>query len=348
VADPIRQDVTVVRGDDYFAADGRALEWVSSGWPDLTTAAVLFSARTAGHEYHEFGSVVAPTAPATVRVEPDAAETAALLPNQAYEYHVRATLASGHVATLARGLMHVLDGPPAPAPDPLSPPFASDLALWVDDGSAWWLDAAGTQIATAEGAGVVRADDRSGGDRHLTNPFAPAGNPTLRRAVQGGRRVLRFNGTDQSLEALFPIDLVQPWTLLLVARSRSAADNTHMLCDGFNAVSGHMRFSAPNTFSITANVPLVYGSPVDAAAWHVLQGVFNGANSKVKVDAGPVTTGNSGSNTNAGGITLARRGSTTLLWCDCDIGLVLVWSRALSDAELAEAAAWANARWDVF
>lgn len=343
MADPIAVDKTVVRGDDYQAADGRALEWGSSGWPNLTGASVLFTAETYGHALSRAGSVVTPTGNAAVRAELSGADTGALPPGRPYDYDVKATLAGGSEVTLARGRLLVLEGLSALSADPLAPPpFADFLKLWVDDGSLWWQDAAGTVPATADAAPVLRADDRSGKGNHLS--IAAAG-PTCRNAVKNGRRVLRFDGVNQSLEKAFT--LPQPWTLLLVSLSRSPADAQHKLSDGFAQVSGQLDFSAAGTFRVSAGVGLTV-SPVDTAAWHALQGVFDGTNSKAKVDAGADAAGDTGPNTNPGGITLARRGGTSLLWCDCDIAAVLAWSRALTGQELSETAAWADARWGVY
>jgi hypothetical protein len=102
--------VEVVAGDDYAAADGRALSWTNTAgsWPNLTGASVRLNVRGSGAAFEAAGSVVTPTGTGQeVRVALTAAQTGGLTP-QTYEYDVRVTLSSGRVAELARGRFVVL------------------------------------------------------------------------------------------------------------------------------------------------------------------------------------------------------------------------------------------------
>lgn len=101
--------VTIVRGDDYDAADGRALDWTdaSAAWPTLTGATIAFE--IGDGLLIVAGSVVTPTGPSKkVRAEPTALETATLEAT-IYDYDVRATLSSGNIVTLVRGQVKVID-----------------------------------------------------------------------------------------------------------------------------------------------------------------------------------------------------------------------------------------------
>jgi hypothetical protein len=102
--------LTLVQGDSYFAADGRALDFSSTSWPVLTDAEIVFTANTEGDSIEVEGSVITPTgATKTIRVELDDADTEALtVGNSIYKYDVQATLANGHIITLVRGEMTVL------------------------------------------------------------------------------------------------------------------------------------------------------------------------------------------------------------------------------------------------
>ena len=104
-------DIEIVRGDDYKAADGRALEWTSGSWPDLTDADVLFTARTGDDvvAISKAGSVVTPSgAGKRVRVELFQAETV-LLTTDKHRFDILATLSNGNTVTLVRAHMTVLD-----------------------------------------------------------------------------------------------------------------------------------------------------------------------------------------------------------------------------------------------
>jgi hypothetical protein len=103
--------VTIVRGDDYLAADARALDWTDAGnhWPDLTGATIAFTARRSPSVLTKAGSVVTPSGSSkSVRVELTAAETAALGTGP-WNFDVQATLATtSHIVTLVLGTLTVL------------------------------------------------------------------------------------------------------------------------------------------------------------------------------------------------------------------------------------------------
>lgn len=108
VVSPVSKDggtITLYRGDDYFAADGRALEWTDTGalWPDLTGATVNFKAGTLTK------ACVVVTATGVnkkVRVELSKTDINAL-PDPYYAFEIEATLANGHVITLATGKLYI-------------------------------------------------------------------------------------------------------------------------------------------------------------------------------------------------------------------------------------------------
>lgn len=107
--------LTIYRGDDYNASDtGREIAWESTGWPDLTSATITFTARTraAGTLAADAvaitasGTVVTPTGTAKVRANLTAALTT--VDAGIYSYDVQAVLAtSSRVITLAAGTLEV-------------------------------------------------------------------------------------------------------------------------------------------------------------------------------------------------------------------------------------------------
>lgn len=99
--------ITLVRGDDYLNADGRALAWSVSS-PDLIGATVTLTIRTyAGVTVLDKAMTVSGT---TVQVDLTAAETAALeLGTPKYKYEIVADLAGETTATLATGTVWVVD-----------------------------------------------------------------------------------------------------------------------------------------------------------------------------------------------------------------------------------------------
>ena len=101
--------VEIIAGDDYFSADGRALQWSSAAWPNLTGATVSMkvydSARALLGTFA--GSIQnAGSAEQGISVELSSIQTTALYssgPATALSFDLEATLSGGRKATLARG-----------------------------------------------------------------------------------------------------------------------------------------------------------------------------------------------------------------------------------------------------
>jgi hypothetical protein len=111
--------ITIVRGDDYFSADGRALVWSTSNaatWPDLTAATIVFTANINPSNTNSGAASITASGVVTVASGADksiyvqlassATSTLAVGAN-AYNYDVRATLSDGHLVRLALGSMTV-------------------------------------------------------------------------------------------------------------------------------------------------------------------------------------------------------------------------------------------------
>lgn len=99
------QTVRIVQGDDYYAADGRSIDFSSTTCPDLTDATPTLAVDDGGDGLEVEGTVVNPgAATQSVRFELSAAQTAALRQGR-YSYDVSAALAGGHVATIVSGSM---------------------------------------------------------------------------------------------------------------------------------------------------------------------------------------------------------------------------------------------------
>lgn len=103
---PLRGELLeLVIGDDYLAANTRALRWSDAGWPDLTGGSVVVVLRR--YRAAPDRAVAGPFAGsvlnlATAQLELTKDQTSTLKPGH-HVYQVIATLASGAVVTLAIG-----------------------------------------------------------------------------------------------------------------------------------------------------------------------------------------------------------------------------------------------------
>lgn len=106
-------DISVIRGDDYLAADGRDLQWADPTWQDLTGATVTFTSRSA-----EGSSALGVTQACTIitpsgtgkriRLELTDDQTRLHVADE-YKFDIRAVLSNGHMVTLVRGRMYVAE-----------------------------------------------------------------------------------------------------------------------------------------------------------------------------------------------------------------------------------------------
>lgn len=105
------QSLTVVRGDDYHADDGRALDFTDAdnAWPSLAGAVVRFTVRFADRSFRKLATVMAASGPARIRLELTQAETADFPITRGSPFDLEATLASGRAITLLLGTLRVLE-----------------------------------------------------------------------------------------------------------------------------------------------------------------------------------------------------------------------------------------------
>jgi hypothetical protein len=113
IVQPVAQDqsLTLIRGDDYSIADGRALQWTGS-FPSLTGATVRLTVSSKRNYQPIFQSTCTATPGSggtwTVTAELTSAQTALLNPSDtSYVYDVEAEIGTRHV-TLASGRVRVL------------------------------------------------------------------------------------------------------------------------------------------------------------------------------------------------------------------------------------------------
>lgn len=113
ISNPIAADgtVSVVRGDDYNAADGRKLVWTDNGnvWPDLTGASIKVTVRDLNDQQlvQLTGAVdVATGSPKKVSAQPTATDLAIAVGH--HKYDVEATISTRKV-TLLRGTWRVFE-----------------------------------------------------------------------------------------------------------------------------------------------------------------------------------------------------------------------------------------------
>lgn len=205
-------------------------------------------------------------------------------------------------------------------------------------GAALWLDATDSTTITQTSGAVTVWRDKSGAARHATGVAATG--PT--RIMSGMlKNMLRFDGTDfLSLPGLEGATMSGvPFTVLAVERRRTATDG--YLLGGSSGTVGNtlaMGYSGNTTGALTVGLNNTLASTTGAAFWTV-------ANQPVRIWSARwtgsersmlVNNGLAATQTSSQGITswaspmIGRHQST---YYTGDIGEVIVFTRALTDAE---------------
>ena len=218
-------------------------------------------------------------------------------------------------------------------------------------GVALWLDADMPGAVTQSGGVLTAWLDRSGAARHRT---APSG-PLVVAAGLNGRTVLRFNGTNQFIPVADVISGA-PYTAFVIARRRSARASNYILGGttatprnnlllGYRNNPGlrlahyeeNLDASVPPFNSVAAEPARVLG-----ARW------TSGARSLQVNDATVATDATTGSVLSWTGAAVGRLNlSGTMTYYDGDVGEVLLFRRALTDAERSTLNRALMAKWSI-
>jgi hypothetical protein len=220
-----------------------------------------------------------------------------------------------------------------------SPLTISGLALWLDASDASTLFQAdnGTTPAAADADPVGYWGDKSGNGRHVTQSTAGS-KGTLKTSIQNGRNIVRFDGGDVLTRA--SVTIAQPCTVFVVGASTT---NDGIVIGGA-ATIGMYRSAALKLCYQAGN--FISGTVSVGTSFFIGAAVFNGASSQLITNGTVASTSNPG----AGGFGAVGVGaySNGANKAACDVGEILIYSAALSDASLTAMIAYLNTRWSTF
>ena len=202
---------------------------------------------------------------------------------------------------------------------------------------AEWFDAADASTITTAGGAVSQWRDKSGNARHL-NQGTAANQPRHLSNALNGRSVVRFDG-DDVLSNTYNVN--NPYTILSVARyneadgDRVVAGTSNNWLLGFH---GNMvdRFHPENWVAT--------GMAADTALH--FYGATGGDNQSTFFDGSRFIARNANALAAPNGLSLgAGNGNPAYEASRADVAEVLVFSRILSPARMAEALGYLNAKW---
>ena len=210
----------------------------------------------------------------------------------------------------------------------------------IPDLAAWWdfNDSATVTIET----GIKNVTDKSGNGRTLaqtTTNNQPAWTPS----ALNGKYVADFDGSNDTLRVAFT--LVQPYTVMIVGRYNGTNPNSNQtMFDGFTGGNrGRVFWSGTADTQLSANAGAGLSLPTSpspsATTYAVHELIFNGASSYYAWNGSPTVSGNAGS-TAPGGVTIGAFGTGGTAHGQVSIAAVLMYSRALSAAQLTTLRRW--------
>ena len=246
----------------------------------------------------------------------------------------------------------------APLANPFSQPggfLPTDIAglkLWLKADTGTFQDAAMTTPAAADGDVVGGWADQSGNANHATQATT-ANKPLLKLAIQYGKPVVRFDGTNDGLQ-IASLTLPTFTSLFVTAKfttvkplfiEHSASSNTY---DGF-----YLYGTSDSMFNIRRTLQH-YAIGVAGwmgALWCVVSAIYDGTHLVRKNQVAQ-------SNGNVGGTARTNSDVTTALNIACrnlaslfgdgDIAELIIYDSALSAAKQQSVEGYLNTRWAVY
>ena len=216
------------------------------------------------------------------------------------------------------------------------PTDISDLALW--------LDASDSSTITFNGSDASAWADKSGNGKNCVQG-TPSRQPTYNATGMNSKGTLIFDGSNTTMENA-GLSVTQPNTIIIVASQDVQGSNKKMF-DAINAspqliesgsVSDDIQMYAGSNVSSIASIVTI-GDPFVCSA------VFNGGSSYLYFNGAYANLGNVGAN-NLTNYIVGADHSIADFW-NGKISEILVFDKALSDAERRRVEDYAITKWGI-
>ena len=112
-----------------------------------------------------------------------------------------------------------------------APSNIAGLSLWLDATTGLFDATSGGNPVTTDASSVARWEDQSGNSRHITQTTAGS-RPILKTAIQNGKNIIRFDGTDDILRRSGAFVHAQGAATIFVVVSANAGANDRLIIEG--------------------------------------------------------------------------------------------------------------------
>ena len=112
-----------------------------------------------------------------------------------------------------------------------SPSNIAGLSLWLDATTGLFDATSGGNPVTTDASSVARWEDQSGNSRHITQSTL-ASQPILKTAIQNGKNIIRFDGTNDILRRTGAFVHAQGAATIFVVVSANSGTSDRLVVEG--------------------------------------------------------------------------------------------------------------------
>jgi hypothetical protein len=204
--------------------------------------------------------------------------------------------------------------------------------------AGWWIadtgleQTSGGTAATADTDPVGRWLDQSGNSYHLLQTTAD-NRPILKLSQINGKPCLRFDGSNDSMKALFTLNL--SFQVFMVVNQISWTNGDYLIGGGSgDSMALAQNTSSPNIGIYGGNATQGNNNGLAVGSWGLVEATWDTvANMTIRVNQGTATTGQVALAGDRGGISLAAHNGG-VLFANIDVAEVILYTSILTGANL--------------
>jgi hypothetical protein len=222
--------------------------------------------------------------------------------------------------------------------------YPTDLP--VKNGLALWLDAADdTTFSYSSGTSVSQWRDKSGNNSHVSQ--ATSANQPSRSTTQNSRKILTFDGTNDSLSTSISLDLSVTHTIFAIASQTTGTEDAGLVSINNTLNNGLTLHNGSTYYAYYGDGGKNATSSITTSTTYIFTKVFKGTSSttrQVYLNGTSATTTGVIANSDASGVIRLGQQSTYL---NGKIAEVIIFNRELTATELKQVHTYLGQKWGI-
>jgi hypothetical protein len=222
--------------------------------------------------------------------------------------------------------------------------YPTDLP--VKNGLALWLDAADdTTFSYSSGNIVSQWRDKSGNNSHVSQ--ATSANQPSRSTTQNSRKILTFDGTNDSLSTSISLDLSVTHTIFAIASQTTGTEDAGLVSINNSLNNGLTLHNGSTYYAYYGDGGKYATSAITTSTTYIFTKVFKGTSSttrQVYLNGTSATTTGVIANSDASGVIRLGQQSTYL---NGKIAEVIIFNRELTATELKQVHTYLGQKWGI-